>query len=442
MKYTCFKCGGVAEAEENIKLMCLCGEQMLNPLELEKRGLEIRQGKKMAEVLYPEVTKNNKEIQLKSFLSECFLQIQKYLSYYIDAPESTIKLISLWILASYFHDDFPTFPILYINAMRGSGKTRTLNFISHLALGQPSRIQNSISESALFHSKKEVLCIDEFEPKATERNNLNLLLNSCYKKGSKVSRMMKRKTREGENFEKQEHDLYIPVVLGNINGLDGVLQDRALIVYLEKSFNKIKSSHIEDFEQRLKLLKEKLMTGMTRVTGMTHFTGIINGWNDYIDTLEVPSHVSHVSHVSQSSELYNKIFQAKITGRSLEISFPLLITASMLDEKLFDSTLTMFSSLAKRRRENEMDESHMLILRFVSTLNPLEVAWNATELYNKFQLQFSAVDLGLSVVSFSLALQRLQLILKRERTGNERLLYLDIPKAKTRIGLFDREISS
>lgn len=379
--------------------------------------------------------------RLRDFLSECYIEIQQNLSYYIDAPENTIQLISLWILASYFHNNFPTFPILYLNAMRGSGKTRTLNLISHLALGQPGKIQNSISESALFHSKKEVMCIDEFEPKITERNCLTLMLNSCYKKGSKVSRMVKKKTKDSEGYEREEHDLYIPVVLGNINGLDGVLQDRALIVYLEKSFNKIKSSRIEDFDRRLSNLKEKLVTGVTGMTGVTAFTGIINGWNDYLDTLESASHVSQVSHVSQNKALYEKIYNAGIMGRSLEISFPLLIISSLLNEPLFESTLKLFSGIAKQRRQSEMDDSHMLILRFIASLDPLVDRYTPTELFNKFQIEFSSVDLGLNAVSFSMALNRLQLIVKRERTGTKRLLQIDIQKAKTRIGLFDAESS-
>lgn len=392
------------------------------------------------------------ENELKEFLSYVYVEIQKHLSYYIDAPESTIQLIALWILASYFHDSFPTFPVLYINAMRGSGKTRTLNCISHLALGQPGRIQNSISESALFHSKKEVLCIDEFEPKATEKNNLVLLLNSCYKRGSKVRRMKKVKNKESEGYETEEHDLYIPVVLGNINGLDNVLQDRALIVYLERSFDKIKSSRIEDFDIRLKSFKQELVTGVTGMTGMTHFTGIINGWNDYldslnIDTLECASHVSHVSLTDDKKndtchkELYTKIYNAGISGRSLEISFPLLIVASLLNEKLFNSSLKLFSGIAKQRKQSEMDDAHILILRFISTLNPLKEEWTPTELYNKFTMEFAALDLGLNVVSFSMALNRLQLITKRSRTGNKRLLHLDIKKATERIGLFDAETS-
>lgn len=383
---------------------------------------------------------NNQDTRIK--LSLLFTEVKKSLSYYLDAPEDTLTLLSLWIIGSYFHEHFPTYPILYFNAMRGSGKTRALNCIAHLALGQPGKVQNNISESALFHSKKEVLCIDEFEPKATERNNLILLLNSCYKRGSKVRRMKKVKTTTEESHQIEEHDLYIPVALANIGGLDHVLQDRALIVYLEKSFDRIKSSRIEDFADRLQRLKAEFVTVVTQMTVVTQFSSIINGWNRYLDNLEIVSQPSQPSQPSQHDAFYKRLFDARITGRSLEIAFPLLIVASLLDEQTFNESLGLFSRLAKRRRESEMDESHVVILRFIASLDPLNPAFTATELFNRFQLEFSALDLGLSPVSFSRILDNhLHIIKRRERTGTKRTLFLDIQKAKSRIGLFDAEVS-
>jgi hypothetical protein len=370
-------------------------------------------------------------------LEEIYKELSEKLDYYVDTSQDSKLLIKLWILASHFHNNFPTFPILYLNAMRGCGKTRLLNFISHTSLGTIGNVQNSISESALFHSAGNTLAIDEIEPKGVEKSNLNLLLNSCYKKGTKVSRMNKVKDNKKEGYEKEEHSLYMPVVLANIYGIDRVLEDRALIVVLERSFNPVITNRIEDFDRRLAGLKVKLRLlssdTMTRMTGVTH---IIDGWNDYIDSLSISNYASQVSQVSQVS-LYKRIFEAGINGRTMELCFPLLITASLVSEEVFTQALNIFSSINKKRRETELDEEHIQIYRFVSTLGmQLENFETAHNLLERFKV-FVGYDTRLNPTSFSMALERLQLIKERKRTGTQRLLRLDVKKASQIIGLFE-----
>jgi len=399
-------------------------------------------------------------------LPSIYNEIIESINYYLDVSEESSKLIALWILGSHFHKLFPTYPILYLNAMRGSGKTRTLNLISHLSLGLTGNVLNSISESALFHSQGVSLCIDEFEPSATEKNKLNLLLNSCYKRGAKVPRMVKTKNKKTgkEGYEKEEHSLYMPVAIANINGLDSVLENRALILFLERSFNKAITSRIENFDNRLKGLKASLRSigdgldkksdGDSKTTrendGMTAMTQVLDGWNEFIDSQNLNISNTSVIPVTASSpssaslrhyEVYRKIYEKGITGRTLELCFPLLTVASLISEEIFEQALQIFSTISKRRRESELDELHVLIYRFVSTVNiNIEDYYNATELLNRFK-EFCSFDLEMKPTAFSHALERLQLIKERKRTSQARLLKLDIEKAKKKIGLFDRESS-
>src|SRR3989304_10160453 len=63
---------------------------------------------------------------LKISLGICYENIIEVIKKYMDMPEEQIKIVSVWIIGTYFHDCFDTYPFLFLNAMRGSGKTRLL----------------------------------------------------------------------------------------------------------------------------------------------------------------------------------------------------------------------------------------------------------------------------------------------------------------------------
>jgi hypothetical protein len=342
-------------------------------------------------------------------------------------------LLALWILGTHYHEWFQTFPILYLNAMKGSGKTRALGLISHLSLGLKGSVQNNITESGVFRSGG-TLCLDEMENLSIKgRDHITTLLNSVYKKGAEVTRLNKVKKEKSENFEPESHSLFIPLAIANINGLDSVLEDRSLILLLEKSFDPIITSRVEDFDYRLGKLKKKLENfddRMTPMTGMTLVTDIIKGWNDYLDTLIGASHVSQASHVS----LYERIYGNGINGRTLELCLPLLLIAYLVGDSVFQESLELFSKISKMRKNTELDDVHVTILRFVALQD--EDYTSTTNLLERFST-FSALGRDYNPTSFSLALRRLSVVKKDKRSSNVRLIQLDVEKAKQKVGLFE-----
>lgn len=374
-------------------------------------------------------------------LKKVYEEVLNYFDYYLDTTDDNKCVLALWTIGTHYHQKFPTYPILFLNAMRGSGKTRTLRLISHLASGFEGIVQNSPTESVIFHSQK-ALFLDEVEKlHRNELNNLHILLNSCYKRGVVVTRMEKTKKDDKETYRPQEFSLYKPVCMANIKGLDSVLENRALIIFLEKSFDKFKTSRLEDFETRLQDVKEllgKLVTGDSNDRGDSSddMSDIIIGWNDYIDNLQKT--VSRPSLLSPRHLIYEKVYQKGISGRTLELCFPLLILANMISDEVFKQALTIFGKITKRRRESELDDEHVLIYRFVSVKDTQIDFKTISELYNEFQL-FCGIPLDMSPSAFSKALERLQLVKERKRTNKQRLVRLDVEKAKQRIGLFDKE---
>ncbi len=102
--------------------------------------------------------------EAKIVLGGCYENIINVIKYYLDLPEHYYKIISIWIMGSYFHSKFETYPILFLNATRGSGKSRLLKLISKLSANGDGTIQNNLTEAVLFrHPKNQILCIDEVE---------------------------------------------------------------------------------------------------------------------------------------------------------------------------------------------------------------------------------------------------------------------------------------
>ena len=116
-------------------------------------------------------------------VKESYYKIIELAKEYIEMPERYYHLLAVWIIGTYVHKRFNTFPFLFINAMRGSGKTRLLKFIARLAWN--GDIVADIKEAVLFRTAAEhTLLIDEFEHiGGKDKGVLRELLNAGCKKG-------------------------------------------------------------------------------------------------------------------------------------------------------------------------------------------------------------------------------------------------------------------
>jgi hypothetical protein len=143
---------------------------------------------------------------------------------WVDLKEEYYDIIALWIIGTYSHSTFPSYPYLFLNAMRGSGKTRIMKLITFLS--KDGEILNSLTEAVLFRTSG-TLGVDEFENiERKGKEALRELLNSAYKKGTKVKRLRKISQKGMEKQVVEEFDVYRPIVMANISGMEDVLNDR------------------------------------------------------------------------------------------------------------------------------------------------------------------------------------------------------------------------
>lgn len=395
-------------------------------------------------------------------LNDSYKEITDFLSDWIDISDDNKKILAIWLIGTYFHKKFSTYPYLFLNAMRGSGKTRLLSIISHLQYNGKGEVLNNPSDAVIFRTAKERgLVFDEFESeKSKEKQTMREYLNACYKKGGIVYRMEKQKNKEGKEEQVAVgHPLYTPVAMANINGIDDVLADRSITLILEKSMNDYLVRKIEDFDENqvLKSIKANLSRFSVELCSVEYEK---NDWNEYLKRrYSTPLYTIHTIHNStltihdieliEKEEMYNQIIDTGILGRNLELFFPLMIVAKTLHKEVFTDILRIAKDLNNTKRDDEFAESKdVSLIEFVSLADRYRFEYKyTTELFAEFKnfIGNQGTDdesKWLNITWFGLALKRLKLISDRKRVAKGQMVLLNVDKAKDKLKIFKSEVTN
>lgn len=350
---------------------------------------------------------------------------------YVDLEEKYYSLISIWIIGTYFHKQFPTYPYLFFNAMKGSGKSRLLRLITYLS--QDGCMLNSLTEAVLFRTTG-TLGIDEFEGLNRKgKENLTELLNSAYKKGIKVKRMRKAKTLAGEEQVVEEFDVYRPIALANISGMDNVLNDRCITIILNKSNNPAIIKKIEMFEadDNIHLVKNFPF----KECSLCSVDTVFKVYNTYINNIY--THTYRTLHYTNYTKFFNKIMESNIDGRNLEITLSLLILASFIGDEVFDELMGTLKEIVEERNKDDVVENlDISLLNFLSEELETTSFVSIKELFNKFKTSVQIEDFWFNEKWMGRALKRLGLVLEKKRLNFGMVVKIDYRKAQDKIRMF------
>ncbi len=407
----------------------------------------------------PEKKENGREnyeedkAKFKLFLGDVYEKILEVLRNYIDLREEYYIITANWIIGTYLHSSFSTYPYLFLNAMRGSGKSRMLNLIA--SLSYHGTIIGSPTEAVLFRTPAgDTLCLDEYEGIMRKGNEgLRELLNASYKKGMKIFRMKQKKIEGSTEHVREEFEPYRPICLANIWGMEEVLGDRCITIILEKSDREDIMRIIEDFPQNptINWIKQGLEANLVQLCSFFDVVRGIKRWNLYIKsqyttlysltTLKTQSTQSTQDFSDEELEIFNKIKDTGINGRNLELFFPLLLIGKFISDEAFESILEIASELTKEKRQEEMTESKdVAVYDFVSklevTLNYKSVRTLTNAFRNFIGEMDDKKDLWLNEKWFGRSLKRLNLILDKRRMSGGIEVTLDIAKAKKKMEKF------
>lgn len=394
----------------------------------------------------------------KKNLKTIYLNINDLLKKYCDLNKEDYPIVSTWIIGTYLHKYFHSYPYLFLNAMKGSGKTRTLKLITDLSYNGEILLQPT--EAVLFRTNSS-LGIDEAEGIARKgMENLRELLNGCYKKGSKVKRMKQKKTMEGVEQVVEEFDIYRPLVLANINGMEDVLGDRCINIILERSNNSgiVKLAEIWETEEIFIATKKLLQESSERcslcsyrcipnpanlqelspesaksVFSVVSVEKLYTEWNNYIYT----NYILHTNYTNYTN--YTQLFKAldlmDLTGREVELCLPLLFIAWNIDEKVFKEILSSIKNYMALRKQEQFNESlDIMLIDMVSqeTEKGFQTIKKITDNFLEFT-QDPNEEREINPKWTGRALKRLNLIKDKKRISGGVRVILNIEKAQDKI---------
>lgn len=225
-------------------------------------------------------------------------QLKKHVKF---ESEIEYDIVSTWIIMSYFFPVFPAIPYLHIKAVKGSGKTTTLDFIKQTAF-------NASKESATYAAMRDridgqrgVFIVDQADNLlGTQCNNqmVDIFTDSYKKSGGKVSKMVE----DGKKQVVAEFDTYSPKVFASIRELNMDLRDRCIQIRLIRAI------------QNLEYLDSDSPIWLEIRNGLYNF---------------------QIANYNKIADVYRQLYQGylatgEITGRKLELWLPMETLASIL----------------------------------------------------------------------------------------------------------------
>lgn len=413
-------------------------------------------------------------IEAQEVLKIMYHEIIRVLKEYLVMNEEQYKLIAIWLLGTYSHEYFNTYPFLFFNAMRGSGKTRALKLLSALGKGGDGSVLNNLTEAVLFRIPRgQTTCIDEVEQIGNkEKQALRELLNAAYKKGMKVKRMKKVKTAGQELQVAEEFEPYFPIAMANISGMGEVLADRAVTLILEKSDVSHITKKAEDFDKNTRIRWIKLtLEQLSGVVALLEQKKYIEKWNFWLNstykcyistyttnttnaintTKTLYPKLSKYYEMTKNEELvidngeeefFKRLDKSGITGRNFELFMPLLVLSRFLGDDVYEEIFKVVENQVHQKREDEYSES--IDVSMYSFVASKEHSGNEFLTIKELTREFRAYageednleDKWLNEKWFSRALKRLNLILDKRRVSGCSEVRLNYQKAIDKMRLF------
>lgn len=175
-------------------------------------------------------------------------QIEKAFQKHLSIPQPEMTVCKRWLEASFFYDLFDSFPIQSILGVSESGKSRLC--MLNLALAYHGEGLIDPSEASIFRAKEEdrvTLIIDEAEYLNHPNlfSTLRILINASY---SRNSGYVTRYDEEDGKRIKRRFDLYSPMCISGIAGLEGVSLSRAFRVVMRRTNKDFPKAYVSDYQ--------------------------------------------------------------------------------------------------------------------------------------------------------------------------------------------------
>lgn len=295
--------------------------------------------------------------KMKINLVDCYNKIFDHMQKYIVFEDIRIySILTLWVIGTYFYKIFRYYPYIWLNADKGSGKTRVMEIILPLAFNGVLAVNHS--EASIFRLVDvdgATLLIDEFEKlKKDNQQGIMILLNSGFNAEATVI----RNERKGDSsFKPIPFSSYSPKMFAGIDDISDVLMDRCIKI---KIFKKAKGVNIERYKidnetsEFLKRLRDELF-----ICGLQYASNIKKIYDS--NRLELPKELS-----DREKDIW-------------EVLFTLAHFIDMENDTSIEQTLKDYSVESSKERTKmniEKNNSYKLIsvlIDIIPTMQPKKV---------------------------------------------------------------------
>jgi len=254
--------------------------------------------------------------------------LTEYRNYIEFTDEREYVLHALWDVGTYFHVLFNSYPYLYIGGIKRSGKSKVLTMHSMLAFN--AFFSNNMSTPSIYRliqNAKGTLLIDETEKLSNpdRAQEFRSIVLSGYKKGAVVYRIEKTKK---DTLVPEAFEIYGPKALGNIQGLEDVLEDRCIVTIMKRGKNRkitdrevdVQSEHWSELKHGLHLLFLAFWKEVME---------IYRKISEFSELSELGEHIERLSNFLGGTKKTDKL--KYLTARELELWKPMFAIAKFFD---------------------------------------------------------------------------------------------------------------
>jgi hypothetical protein len=205
---------------------------------------------------------------------DLFDRLVKHIERYVSLRDAAeYRFLAFYVMMTYIFYGLSAIPYVHVTGEKGSGKTTLMELLAELCF---NGVFSSSTTSAVIYrdvdAYSSTLFIDEAENlsqgQQDTHNAYKEVLNAGYKKSGTVRRM------GGQNFgDILEFRAYSPKVIGGINGLHNVLQDRTIAVRMVRKSEAEASEPYTQSDELLaiqsKLRDDLYIFGLTQGAALT-----------------------------------------------------------------------------------------------------------------------------------------------------------------------------
>jgi len=365
-------------------------------------------------------------------LKDCYDYLLKVLKEYVDMDEVYHPIVVTWIMGTYYHDAMITYPYLYLNATKAGGKTRFMRLGSFVA--KNGDISITPSSASLFRQAQMgySFFFDELEQITRKENtNLRLLLNAAYKRGMTVNRARKVTIDGVETYNIEKFEVFTPIAMANIWGLENVLQDRCITIRMDKSTNPciVRKAELWEYDEKLHRTKKVLaqianeffaineknsVVSVCMYTPKNIISEFLLFWNkllrNYTTTYTTTNYTNYTTNENKPTiedlikntdwleengtdltneylQLSRKIWDSNVGGRDLELFLPLIMMGHMIDDSVEQELINAMGQIVSEKKQDDVEENQdNMLLSFLIDADRTISWYRVQDLASTFKL--------------------------------------------------------